>query len=160
MWQLRKLQLNARLRQPNARCLAQGNSPRRVAVLLSVEVGFTPKSLHQSAQLRKSKSRSQPTAEMSAKLLSADWSPREVSGFYSVVRHEQRLQMWTATPNTGLPATHSRTQVSATLTVEHRTGISIPTWLTGTKLVVSGSMSDTPPRKTKCWVRQHCSENP
>ena len=74
MWQLRKLQLNARLRQPNARCLAQGNSPKRVAVLPSVEVGFTPKSLHQSAQLRKSKSRSQPTAEMSAKLLTADRS--------------------------------------------------------------------------------------
>ena len=85
---------------------------------------------------------------------------REVSGFHSVVRHEQRLQMRTATPNTGLRATHSRTQVSATLTVEHRTGTSIPTGLTGTKLVVSGSMSDTPPRKTKCGLRQHCSQNP
>ena len=73
---------------------------------------------------------------------------REVSGFESVVRHEQRLQMWTATPNTVLRAKHSRTQVSVTLTMEHRTGTSIPTGLTRTKLNVTGSMSDKPPRKT------------
>ena len=117
--------------------LHKGDNHERVANLPSVEIGFTPNSLHQSAQLRRSKSRSQPTAEMSAKLLTADWSPRDVTGFDSVVRHEQRLQMWTATPNT-----------SATLTVERRTGTRITTGLTRTKFNVTGSMSDTPPRKT------------